>query len=98
MRWYRVADHIDALQRHTFPTIVDHVVSNDTPRELGPLFLGEPVVSDGRVPQHATLEEADLTDPSHPVRHDSEKLARTVMAVYHRESRIRAPLRLALRS
>ena len=95
---YMVADHIDALQRHTFPTIVDHVVSNDNPRELGPQFHGEPVVNDGRKPQNATLEEADLADASHRVRHDSEKLARALMAVYHRERKIKAPLRLALRS
>jgi len=95
---YAVVDHVEALQRHTFTTIVDHVVANRNPSELGAQLMTEPVVHDGRVAEHVTLQESDLSDEEHPVRHDSSKLARTVMGVYHDSRRNRAPFRLALRS
>ena len=94
---YYVEDHLNVLQRHTFPTIVDYVVANDVPRELGPEFLGGPVVNDGRTLQHAKLEQGDLADPGHPVRHHSQKLAQLIMDVYHRRRRSKALLWPALR-
>ena len=81
---YAVADHLDALQKHTIPTIVDIVIANDTPIELGPQFFGTAVVDDGRSLLNAKLLLADLTDPTHPVRHDSAKLAQSTMNVYHK--------------
>ena len=82
---YAVADHVAALQRHTFPSIVDYVVANGILQEMGPEFLGQPVVDDGRQLQHARLEQADLADLDHPVRHDSTKLAGLIMDMYHRQ-------------
>ena len=80
---YTVVAHLEVLQRHTFPTIVDYVVANDIPVELGPRFAGRPVVNDGRALHHAKLEQSDLTDANHPVRHDPDNLARSIMGVYH---------------
>ena len=88
---YTVEEHVEALQRHTSPTIVDYVVVNDTPHELGPQFLGEPVVRDRRQMTHVQVVEDDLADPTHPVRHDSARLARAVMNVYHGTPRARVP-------
>ena len=94
---YAVADHLSALQNHTFPSIVDFVVANDTPIELGTQFFGTPVIDDGRSLLHAKLVLADLTDSSHPVRHDAEKLAQTTMNVYHKRYKGDLPLRLVSR-
>ena len=89
---FTAADHVEALQAHTFREIVDVVVVNDTPVELGTRFLGEPVVHDGRRLDHVAVVSADLADPGHAVRHDSGKLARSVLDVYEGKSR---PFRLA---
>ena len=94
---YSIADHVDALQRHTYSKIVDHAVANSNLRELGPQFMGEPVASNGRLPDHAKLELADLTDVNHPVRHDSVRLARIIMDVYHRERKHKMPSMLVVR-
>ena len=45
-------------------------------------FFGAPVAHDGRLPKRARLHLQDLADAEHPVRHDSEKLAQTIMDVY----------------
>jgi uncharacterized cofD-like protein len=87
---YSVADHHEALKKHTFQAIMDYVVANDTPVELGPNFYGTPVRHDGQSLKNARLELATLTSPDHPVRHDSQKLAQTIMAVYHKGSRLKS--------
>ena len=88
---YTVADHVDALQKHTFPDIADCVLTNDPPRELGAAFLGEPVIHEGGQMRHVRLVGADLADPDSPVRHDSTKLAQVVMDVYHGKRTTDAP-------
>ena len=95
---YTVSDHVEALQRHTFPAIVDYVVANNNPIELGTRFLGQPVLHDGQPLRHAKLEHGDVIDPEHPVRHDSVRLAEVVMDVYHRRRKGRAPSKVAARS
>ena len=80
---YAVSDHVEALQRHTFPTVANFVVVNNNPIELGTRFLGKPVLHDGRPLRHVKLERGDLIDLEHPVRHDSERLAAIIMDVYH---------------
>jgi uncharacterized cofD-like protein len=94
---YTVAEHVEALQRHTTPTIVDYVVVNDSPRELGPPFLGEPVLHDRRQLSHVQVIEADLVDSSHPVRHDSAKLAQALMDVYHGRRKATVPAAATVR-
>ena len=94
---YAVAEHLATLQRHTFATIADFVIANDKPRQLGPRFEGQPVVSDGKGLNHAELVLAELTDPDHPVRHDSEKLAEAVIDVARRARRAGSALRTAVK-
>ena len=84
---YAVEDHVEALQAHTAPTIVDYVLANESLLELPPPFLGQPVASDGRDMEHVRLIGADLVDASRRVRHDSTKLAQGVIDVYHGKRR-----------
>jgi len=95
---YTIADHVDALQRHTFPEIVDYVVANDDPQDIGDKFVGEAVVDDGRPIQHAGLELRRVTDSEHPVRHDSAMLARVVMDIYEAGRRTRPRTKTAGRA
>ena len=80
---YTVSRHLDALRKHTFESVADYVLYNDTPVPFGDRFAGEPVPHDGRLVEGARLIGRPLTDPEHPVRHDSEKLAEAIMDVYH---------------
>ena len=80
---FTVADHVEALQEHTFPEVADWVLINSRPVSLGPRFLGGPVLDDGRPLPHVRVAQAELMDPDHPVRHDSDKLAKAIMDVYH---------------
>ena len=91
---YSVLDHHDALTKHTFPAIVDHVIANDNPRELGAEFFGAPVRYGGEQIDRARLHLHDLADAAHPVRHDSEKLAQAIMDVYHKGSKLRSLVRV----
>ena len=79
---YSVEDHLRALQSHSSEEIADYVIANGRIRALGPQFLGEPVGSDGTPIVHAILRLADLADQGHSVRHDADRLADEVMAVY----------------
>ena len=92
---YSVADHVEALQRHTFPAVVDHVLANSNHRELGDRFSGQPVVQGGHPLKDATLQEADLIDDDHPVRHDAAKLALVIMDIYQKGRRGRRPAAIA---
>ena len=94
---YTVTDHFESLERHTFQKIADYVLANTAPIGLGPQFLGEPVLNDDRPLKHARLEQADLADTDHPVRHDSEKLARTVVDIYRRGGKDKEPVKMARR-
>ena len=84
---YTVAKHVEALEAHTVPGIIDYVLANDNLRQLGASFAGEAVADDGREMRHAQVISDDLVDPDHAVRHDSAKLARVIMDVYHGKRR-----------
>lgn len=93
---YTVADHHEALKRHTSDDIVDYVVANKRPVELGPQFFGTPVVHDGTPLEHARVVLAELTSTEHPVRHDSDKLAQAIMDVYDNGSRLQSLIKAGL--
>ena len=80
---YTIVDHVAALQKHTYPEIVDYVVANNVTVDPGPPFLGHAVLDDGRPVAHAQIVADDLIDPSFPVRHDAAKLAKCILGVYH---------------
>lgn len=94
---YTVAKHLAVLQRHTFGAIADFVLANDTPRQLGPLFEGQPVINDGTHLNYSTLVLADLADVDHPVRHNSGKLSNAVIDVAQRARRLRTTVKTTVK-
>ena len=83
---YRVEDHLEAIQAHTFDNIVDYVIANSRHIDFGDRFLGETVVSDGRPVRHAKIVFRDVIDTAHPVGHDSANLARSIIELYNDNS------------
>lgn len=74
-------DHVRALEGHVGEDLFDVIVCNDNYEgELGAssvwVRVDEKMLSDERV------HTADLTDDTHPWRHDSLKLAQVVMDIY----------------
>jgi uncharacterized cofD-like protein len=86
---FSVADHVDALQRHTHEKITDFVIANSNATDPGIDYGETLVVDDGRDVPYATVLHAEIADPEHPVRHSSEGLARAVMSLYHGNRRLR---------
>jgi uncharacterized cofD-like protein len=77
---YTVADHIEAIRRHTPERLLDAVLANDNlsvPSETGG---GQTCFVRPVAPERLSLILADLVDEARPWRHDSDKLARSVMA------------------
>ena len=83
---YSMLDHFEALTQHTFDGIVKHIVVNNKVRDLRLEFDSALVRYNGQRIRGVQVHARDLTDPSHPVRHDSEKLARAIVDVYHNGS------------
>jgi len=79
---YSMEDHIESLQRHTNPTIVDYVLVNNNVRELGDRFFGEPVINYNNLTTHVKIIESDIGDEAHPIRHDSNKLSESIINLY----------------
>ena len=79
---YTLAEHVEALRGHTFEEIADYVVGNSNPPDIGDRFEGEGVFHDGRPLRDTTILLSDLVDDSHPVRHDSDKLAEAIMQIH----------------
>ena len=89
---YTAADHVAAIQRCVGKGIMDVVLANDRQdvdlRATGaPGGVGE-LVQPGEV-RGARLVLADLIDVEHPWRHDSVKLARSVVDVYQSGARVK---------
>ena len=93
---YSISDHVTALQSHTFDEIVNYVLANSHPVDLGPNVEAESIVNNGLTSRHTRLETADLIDVDHPLLHDSSRLARTIMEVYHRERKVKNLFRWSL--
>ncbi len=85
---YSVADHVAAMQRHLPPGCIDIVLANDNlavPPETGG---GHTRFVPPVPPAGVAMMTADLVDETRPWRHDSEKLARAVMALLARGQEI----------
>ncbi len=81
---YSVADHVAAMQRHLPPGCIEVVLANDN-------LAVSPETGGGHTrfvlptpPAGVAMATADLVDEARPWRHDSEKLARAVMALLAR--------------
>ena len=92
---YSVEDHLEALERHTFPGIVDYVLANRGSAGLGDQYAGESVTHNGRPLMHAKMQISELVDMNHPVRHDPEKLAHAIVEVYRKGPKGQEPVKAA---
>ena len=79
---YTVARHVATLQSHTFDEVADFVLCNEELRDFDGASAVSAVVHDGEPIDYATVVLSDLVDPTHPVRHDSEKLADALMNLH----------------
>lgn len=77
---YGVADHVAALERHVGPGVFPIVLANDNFDHVAALPPGVEATRLQTVSSPwYTVYTADLVDPAWPWRHDSAKLARTLL-------------------
>ncbi|MCH5184637.1 MAG: YvcK family protein, partial [Oscillospiraceae bacterium] len=86
---YSVSDHVAAIEKHTYPGIIDFVVANDQPI---PAFLEERYRQDSCYP--IRIDEENLKNGTRLVlgqlvliedeyiRHNFSRLARLIMSIY----------------
>ena len=81
-----MADHIEAIERHTAPGLIEAVIANSNlgalPEELhsAPVAVSHP---DARVFEHMRVVQADVVASENRYRHDFQKLAAAILDVYH---------------
>ena len=92
---FNAADHYAAIRRHLGSDVADVVLANSNlPADPLPAeWQSEAVLAPGDAHYgEARLVLADLVDPEHRYRHDSDRLAAAVMRQYYeRDLRIQAP-------
>ena len=72
---------MEALQKHTFPSVVDYVIANNNVTNIGDRFAGEAVQNRPSIQNAIQYIYDDLVDLDNPVRHDSYKLSQVIMGV-----------------
>lgn len=80
---YSVGDHLDALRYHAEGKLVDYVLVNSNIATLGPEFPASPVLLDQRQIPGVKLIQSDLVNQDFRLHHDPQKLASTLMELYH---------------
>ena len=80
---FNVSDHVEALQSHTSKKILDCVIANNNITETGDEFEGEAVPTNANPLEEITIIYDDLIDSNHAVRHDSDKLAESLLRIIH---------------
>lgn len=78
---YTVADHVDAILRHTGPGVIDLVLANSNLCISPEMGGGQTIYVQPVAPVQVAMQMADLVDATHPWRHDSRKLTRALMAL-----------------
>ena len=89
---YTVADHVTALQAHTFPEVVDMVVVNSSPLPLPEGSGVTHVLPAEEPPPNVSVVTSDVVDREQPTRHDASKLADLIVDVYYGRS-VSLPIR-----
>jgi len=84
---FSVADHLAAVESHTFKEVIQAVVANNNipPAPLPEAWHSDPVaVNGGKFAAfgHVRLIEADVVSDANRYRHDPVKLAATVLRLY----------------
>jgi uncharacterized cofD-like protein len=83
---FTVSDHITALKSHVGDNIFHYVLANNNHNvRIAPELRSNPVPVNGSL---VDLEEynvvvADVIDPASPMRHDSKRLAQSIMRIYY---------------
>ena len=83
---YTVGDHVLALQRHTFPGLIDVVVANSSPLQSNPASAVPHVPPTDEPAPGVSVVTADIVDHTHPTQHDASKLADLIVDVYYGKS------------
>ena len=78
---YDLSNHVEALQKHTFPNVVDYVIANNNVTNIGDRFAGEAVRDHPSIQNDVQYIYDDLVDLDNPVRHDSYKLSQVIMGI-----------------
>jgi uncharacterized cofD-like protein len=89
---FDLADHVEALERHTAEGIVDIVLANNRTPAAGSGPAGRETVRlrwppAGSRPPRLVLD--DLVDPASPIHHDPERLAAAILRIAEREGAAR---------
>lgn len=93
---YSVGDHVSVLQDHTDREIVDYVLASDAGGKFDAPSSDRAVTLDYECsPPHVIIERVDVVDAENPVRHDTAKLAQSLMGLYERGRRSRVPFKLS---
>lgn len=83
---FDVSDHISALVSHVGPNVFSYVLANNNHNvQIAPELQSNPVTIDGSLVQMEQYKVvvADVVDPASPMRHDSKKLAQSIMRIYY---------------
>jgi uncharacterized cofD-like protein len=89
---YDCKQHLDAIERHIGPGLVDVVVANCKSEYPLPENISMVDPSESEILM-VPLYTSDLVDPDRPWRHDSEKIADTLIALWEERT---GPLELSL--
>ena len=89
---FDLADHVEALERHTMAGIIDVVLANNRTTRTT-LDGGHPETVRLRWPpagpRPARLVLDDVVDPDSPIHHDPERLAAAIIRIAEREGALR---------
>ena len=82
-----VEDHVNALMKHTDENILDYVIANNNIIDIGDRFMGNAVPVSNEIISNIQVAYTDLLDTNHPVRHDSNKLAKFILRISNNSRR-----------
>ncbi len=83
---FNVSDHIGVLEGHIGHNVFNYVLANNNHNvHIAPELRSEPVTVNGEIVEldQYKVVVADIVDPAAPMRHDSKKLAQSIMRVYY---------------
>lgn len=79
---YSASDHLKALQKHTFRSIVEYAIVSEDSNNLEYHLQTNQVKSDSEDIVNVKVIKEDLIDTKLPARHNALKLAQVIMDVY----------------
>lgn len=79
---YSASDHLEALQKHTFRSIVEYAIVSEDSKKLEYPLRTKQVKSDSGNVGNVRMIKEDLIDAKFPARHNALKLAQVIMDVY----------------